>query len=131
MDAVYVDSRRKNIRVSAKSQRCQVASQGCSPYTDAPGIHIRSALQVFSRSKNIAIFRGATCSRVLRKLERLAVPNAQSVIDRQYDEAPARQILICAVVVRVLPPIVPTQHHLSRSATVNIDDCRFPCFSTD
>src|SRR4030095_7455591 len=38
------------------------------------------------------------------------------------NETLARQILICAVVVRILPAIMPAEQHLTRPTSVNIDD---------
>src|SRR5262249_47696241 len=101
------------------------------PDPNTSRIDIRTRLQIFASGKDVSVFSRSTCAGVIGELKRLAVANAQPVIDRKHDEAAARQILIRAIVVCVLPPIVPAQQHLTRPATMDVDNRWFPTFSTN
>src|SRR5215212_5809178 len=55
-------------------------------------------------------------------MEIVAVADSQTVVDRQDQVTATRQVLVQCVCVCVVVRVVPTEKHLSRWATVNIDD---------
>ena len=81
-------------------------------------------MKVASCSKDIAVFRSASEAGVLRELESLTITDAQSVIHRQNDEATADEILVRAIVVGILPSVVPAEQHLARPTAMNIHNRR-------
>ena len=127
VDAVHVDAGGEDVGVAAERQRREIAAVAMRPRrrfasgsTSARACRYRPAARMsrYSDAPRAPV--------LLRELKRLAVADAEPVIDRQHDEAAADEILVRAVVVGVLPAVVPAEQHLPRPAAVDVDDRRLP-----
>src|SRR5208337_103715 len=87
MHSMKIHAGGKQIGVAAQPQCGQIATVAPSPETDAPGIDIAAALQVFSRGHNVLIF-GSAASRAAWSLpKRPSVTNAAAIVDGKHDVA--------------------------------------------
>src|SRR5262245_15977347 len=103
MNAVNIDAGREDIRIASQRQCSQSAAERRAPDSNAARIDVGPGLKVFASLKDVAIFRGASRAGIVGKLECLAVSDTETVIDREDNEAAAREILIGSVIIGVFP----------------------------
>ncbi len=112
----------EEVGIARQCLRRQDAAIRQAPDTDAFGVYVGAAVQVFARRQHVLIFRIAALAAARRIAEILAVANAAAIVDRQHDVALIRQILIDGVSHVIEVPVMIAEQHLPLRAAVNEDE---------
>src|SRR5262249_49405278 len=124
VNTVNVHSGGKDFRISREAERGQISAIRSAPDANPGWIDIGAFLQVLSGRQYVEVFGGAARARPFGELNCLAVADAQTIVHGKHGKTPVRQVLVGPVVVRVLPPVMPAEKHLSWSAAVHVYDRR-------
>ena len=88
-------------------------------------VHSGRVLEEMRARQHILIFRSACRPRMLGLLEFPSITDAETVIDRQHDEAVSGEILVHRIGVAVVVHVMPAEKHLPRRAAMHENDSGF------
>src|SRR2546428_6238566 len=110
--------------IGAESIRSTLTGVAAEPETDALGVDVGTALQIFSCGDNILIFRCAAAGSADCFAEGAAVANAAAVVECEDDVAAAGEVLVHGIRIRVVVHVMPPEQHLANRSAMKKNQSR-------